>query len=163
MHGLQNHFVITDARSEAYRPDAEEIIRLCHQKTGIGGDQLLIIQPPTNDGQASVFMRILNVDGREVEACGNATRCVAWLLMEEAGSNEIVLETLAGLIECRKTGNQEVSCAMGKVSMKWRDVPLAEERDTCHVHLEHPPLIDGVALNIGNPHIVFFVDVTHGP
>jgi diaminopimelate epimerase len=103
-------------------------------------------------------MRILNVDGREVEACGNATRCVAWLLMEEACSDEIVLETLAGLIECRRTGDQEVSCAMGKVSMDWQDVPLAEKWDTCHVTLEHAPLIDGVALNVGNPHVVFFVD-----
>jgi diaminopimelate epimerase len=81
--------------------------------------------------------------------------------MEEAGSEEIVLETLAGLIECKKTGDREVSCAMGQVSMDWQDVPLAEERDTCHVRLAHAPLIDGVALNVGNPHIVFFVDNMH--
>jgi diaminopimelate epimerase len=158
MHGLQNHFVITDGRDEAYRPEVEEIVRLCDQKTGIGGDQLLIIQPPTNNNEAFAFMRILNVDGREVEACGNATRCVAWLLMEETGSDEIVLETLAGLIECRKAGEQSVSCAMGKLSMNWKDIPLAEKRNTCHVDLEHTPLTDGVALNIGNPHIVFFTD-----
>jgi len=158
MHGLQNHFVIVDARDEAYRPDAEEITQICDHNTGIGGDQLLIIQAPTDSARASAFMRILNVDGREVEACGNATRCVAWLLMDEIGSDEIILETLAGLIECRRAGDREVSCAMGKVSMNWQDVPLAEERDTCHVLLEHAPLMDGVVLNIGNPHIVFFVD-----
>jgi diaminopimelate epimerase len=161
MHGLQNHFVITDARSEAYRPDVREIVLVCDPNTGVGGDQLLIIQPPTHKGRAggaSAFMRILNVDGREVEACGNATRCVAWLLMEESGGDEIVLETLAGTIECRRSGKQEVSCAMGKISMDWQDVPLGEERDTLHLALFHEPLSDGVALNIGNPHVVFFVD-----
>ncbi len=158
MHGLQNHFVITDGRDEAYRPDREEIIRVCNHKAGIGGDQLLIIDPPTDSNVAIAFMRILNVDGREVEACGNATRCVAWLLMEETGSDKVVLETLAGLIECHKTGDRSVSCAMGKLSAEWRDIPLSEERDTSHVHLVHTPLTDGVALNIGNPHIVFFVD-----
>jgi len=158
MHGLQNHFVITDARASAYAPSDEEIVRVCDQRSGVGADQLLIIQPPTDNGHASAFMRILNVDGREVEACGNATRCVAWLLMEEADSDEIILETLAGLIECRKTDDQEVSCAMGQVNMNWQDVPLAEERDTCHVHLEYAPLTDGVAVNVGNPHVVFFVD-----
>ena len=158
MHGLQNHFVITDARAKTYAPSDEEIVHVCDQKNGVGADQLLIIQPPTKDGHANAFMRILNVDGREVEACGNATRCVAWLLMEETDSDEIILETLAGLIECRKTGDQEVSCAMGQVSMNWQDVPLAEERDTCHVYLEHAPLTDGVAVNVGNPHVVFFVD-----
>jgi len=158
MQGLQNHFVIVDSRDAAYRPDVEEIVRICDQKTGVGGDQLLIIESPAKANDAFAFMRILNVDGREVEACGNATRCVAWLLMEEAGSDEIILETLAGLIECRKTGDRSVSCAMGKLSMNWKDVPLAEERDTCHVSLAHIPLTDGVALNIGNPHIVFFTD-----
>lgn len=158
MHGLRNHFVITDARNEVYRPGREEIIRLCDAQTGVGGDQLLIIQPPTSGDEAAAFLRILNVDGREVEACGNATRCVAWLLMEEAGSEEIVLETLAGLIDCRKSAEYAVSCAMGKLSMDWRDVPLSEERDTAHINLQNGPLTDGVALSIGNPHIVFFVD-----
>jgi diaminopimelate epimerase len=161
MHGLQNHFVITDARVVPYRPSDEEIIRVCDPKTGIGADQLLVLQPPTDVGRAagaSAFMRILNVDAREVEACGNATRCVAWLLMEESGNDEIMLETLAGTIDCKKSGVLEVSCAMGQVSMKWQDIPLAEERDTVHVNLDHEPLCDGVAVNIGNPHVVFFVD-----
>jgi len=161
MHGLHNHFVITDARAEGYRPDDAEIIRVCDPRTGVGGDQLLIIQPPTGKGRAggaAAFMRILNVDAREVEACGNATRCVAWLLMDETGGDQIVLETLAGLIECRKTGEHEVSCAMGRVSANWQDVPLAEDRDTLHLDANYGPLNDGVALNIGNPHVVFFVE-----
>ena len=161
MHGLLNHFVITDGRDEPYRPDVAEIVRICDVETGVGGDQLIIIEEPTGSEGASgavAFMRILNVDGREVEACGNATRCIAWLLMEEAGSDQVVLETLAGLIECRKTGDLEVSCTMGRVRTEWQDIPLAREADTLHVDLDSVLLTDGIALNIGNPHVVFFVD-----
>ena len=157
MHGLRNHFVITDAREEPYRPDDQEIVRICDPQTGVGGDQLIIIEQARNTG-ADVFMRILNVDGREVEACGNATRCVAWLLMEEQKSDEVMVETLAGLLACKRAGPMQVSCAMGRVTMEWQDIPLAEERDTCHLDLSFGPLSDGVALAIGNPHVVFFVD-----
>lgn len=157
MHGLENHFVIVDGREEPWRPDDGEIIRICNPKTGIGGDQLIIIEPP-KDSSADVFMRILNVDAREVEACGNAMRCVAWLLLEESGRDAVVIETLAGPLACTRAGSMEVSCEMGKVTMEWRDIPLAEERDTCHLELAFGPLGDGAALAIGNPHIVFFVD-----
>ena len=157
MHGLRNHFVITDARDEPYRPDDEEIVRICDRETGVGGDQLIIIEPARASG-ADVFMRILNVDAREVEACGNATRCVAWLLFEESGLDALVIETLSGPLECKRAGPMEVSCAMGRVTMEWRDIPLAEERDTCHLDLSFGPLSDAVALAIGNPHVVFFVD-----
>ena len=157
MHGLRNHFVITDARNEPYHPDDQEIVRICDPQTGVGGDQLIIIEQ-ARDSCADVFMRILNVDAREVEACGNATRCVAWLLMEEQKSDEVVVETLAGPLACKRAGAMQVSCAMGRVSMEWRDIPLAEERDTCHLDLSFGPLTDAVALAIGNPHLVFFVD-----
>lgn len=157
MHGLRNHFVITDARDESWHPDKQEVVRICDPETGVGADQLIVIEP-ARDSAADVFMRILNIDGREVEACGNATRCVAWMLMEEDGSDSVVVETLAGPLECKRAAPMEVSCSMGRVSMKWRDIPLAEERDTCHLDVESGPLRDGVALSIGNPHVVFFVD-----
>ena len=157
MHGLRNHFVIMDAREEPYRPDDQEIVRICDPQTGVGGDQLIIIEQ-ARDSRADAFMRILNVDAREVEACGNATRCVAWLLMEEQKSDEVMVETLAGPLACKRAGPMEVSCAMGRVTMEWRDIPLAEKRDTCHLDLSFGPLSDGVALAIGNPHVVFFVD-----
>ena len=157
MHGLRNHFVITDAREAPYHPDEQEIVRICDPQTGVGGDQLIIIEQARDPG-ADVFMRILNVDGREVEACGNATRCVAWLLMEQQESDEVVVETLAGPLDCKRAGSLQVSCAMGRVTMNWREIPLAEERDTCHLDLSFGPLSDAVALAIGNPHVVFFVD-----
>jgi diaminopimelate epimerase len=157
MHGLHNHFVIVDARHAAFQPSAAEIMRICDIKTGVGGDQLIVIEPARSAG-ADAFMRILNVDGREAEACGNATRCVAWILLEELERDTVVVETLAGLLACERAGHMRISCTMGKVSMAWRDIPLAEERDTCHLDLAFGPLRDAVALSIGNPHVVFFVD-----
>ena len=94
MHGLRNHFVIVDARAEAYRPDVEEIVRICDPQVGVGADQLVVLEPPQAK-EADVFMRLYNVDGREVGACGNATRCVAWLLLEEAGTASVSTPTLS--------------------------------------------------------------------
>jgi len=157
MHGLKNHFVIVDARDEPFRPAVDDIVRICDVRTGVGADQLIVIEPAV-DESAAAFMRILNVDGREVEACGNATRCVAWLLLEETGRDAVVLQTLAGRLDCRRAGPLLVSCNMGRISTDWRDVPLAEARDTLHLGLSAGPLEDGVALSVGNPHVVFFVD-----
>jgi len=156
MHGLENHFVIVDARHEPFRPAAADVVRICNARTGIGADQLIVIEP-ARSAHADAFMRILNVDGREVEACGNATRCVAWLLLEEARRDAVMIETLAGPLACRRAGHEEVSVEMGRISTDWRDVPLAGERDTLHVELPFDPLRDGVALSVGNPHVVFFV------
>ena len=161
MHGLHNHFIITDGRRETYQPEVEEVIRVCDGRTGVGGDQLVVIERSTPTGQkggAVAFMRIINVDGREVEACGNATRCVAWLLMDEQGTDSIVLETLAGLIECNRAGEHLVRCVMGRLSAAWQDIPLTESRDTLHLDLGAGELGHAVALNIGNPHAIFFVD-----
>jgi len=157
MHGLRNHFVIVDARAEPYRPAVGEIVQICDVQVGIGADQLVVLEPPAGR-DSDTFMRLYNVDGREVEACGNATRCVAWLLLEESGGDEVVIETLAGRLACRRAGDRRVSCEMGRVSLDWRKVPLAREADTLHLDVGDGPLDDGVALSIGNPHVVYFVD-----
>jgi diaminopimelate epimerase len=157
MHGLRNHFIVVDARETPYRPPAAEIVQLCDPQAGIGADQLVVIEP-TGGGRAAAFVRFWNVDGREVEACGNATRCVAWLLLEELGADTVILETRAGLLDCRRIAPLRVSTVMGRIRTGWRDIPLASERDTLHLEIEEGPLRDAVALNIGNPHVVFFVD-----
>jgi diaminopimelate epimerase len=161
MHGLRNHFIIVDARDEPWRPGAAEAVRLCDQQVGVGADQIVVIEMPTDAGAAEgalAFARFWNVDGREAEACGNATRCVAWLLLEEQSSDAVTLETRAGILQCRRVGPQTVSTSMGRISMHWADIPLAEKRDTCHLDLQYGPLQNPVALNIANPHLVFFVD-----
>nr|WP_306269558.1 diaminopimelate epimerase [Pararhizobium sp. IMCC3301] len=161
MQGLHNHFVIVDGRDLPYKPTINETIQICDVSTGVGGDQLLVIEPPTAKGAASgayAFMRIINIDGRDAEACGNATRCFGWLMLEETGRDEIVLETIVGPLRCWRKGDKQVSVEMGRISTRWDLIPLAKEVDTLRVPLTSGPLKNGVALNIGNPHIVFFVD-----
>ena len=160
MHGLRNHFVIVDGRAEPYRPGRREIVAICDPQAGVGADQLVVIEnPPQSQPSGPVaYLRFYNVDGSEAEACGNATRCVAWLLLEERGADTVTLETRNGILECRRVGYKRVSCGMGQISMDWHRIPLSEERDTCHLRIGDGRLPDAVALNIGNPHVVFFVN-----
>lgn len=161
MQGLHNHFVIVDGRKNPYNPTVKETVQICDVNTGIGGDQLLIIEPPTAAGASNgayAFMRIINIDGQDAEACGNATRCFAWLMLEETELDEIVLETAVGSLRCWRRDKQQVSVEMGKISTHWQSIPLTRDVDTLDIPLTNGPLKNGVALNIGNPHIVFFVD-----
>jgi diaminopimelate epimerase len=165
MHGLRNHFVIVDGRGEAYRPAAPEIVRICDPETGVGADQLIVAEPPSEDAAragAAAFMRILNVDGWESEACGNALRCLAWLLMGETGADSVIIDTAAGLRRCRATGAMRVEAEMGAARLGWRDIPLSREMDTTHLGLAHGPLRDPAAASMGNPHLTFFVDDLDG-
>ena len=157
MHGLRNDFVIVDGRETPYKPSVAEIVRICDRREGIGGDQLLVVEPPRSDG-SHAFVRIINTDGREVEACGNASRCVGWLLMEECGRDEIRIETLGGVLSCRRTGEKQVAVEMGRLRTGWQEIPLSREMDTLHLGIGAGPLQDPVGMNIGNPHAVFFVD-----
>jgi diaminopimelate epimerase len=161
MHGLRNHFVIVDGRGEPFRPAAAETVRICDPETGVGADQLIVAEPPSEaaaSAGAAAFMRILNVDGWESEACGNALRCLAWLLMGETGAESVIIETTAGLRRCRATGAMRVEAEMGSARLGWRDIPLSREMDTAHLGLAHGPLRDPAAASMGNPHLTFFVD-----
>ncbi len=155
MHGLGNHFVIVDARCAPFRPTPDEIVAICDVHTGVGADQLVVIEPSI---AATAFMRLYNVDGREVGACGNATRCVAWLLLEELATDSVTVETLAGVLACRRAGSQRVACDMGPLRSDWQSIPLSSSMDTQAVLLPGLGLGHGVAVNVGNPHIVFFTD-----
>lgn len=161
MHGLRNHFIIVDGRDEPFHPNLDEIVQICNAQVGVGGEQLLIIEPPSKRGlekKTHAFMRILNIDGREVGACGNAARCVAYLLLEETQSDHIILETASGILECHRGEGLTVSVNMGQISMDWRDMPLAEEQDMNRLPIKNGPLKYPVGLYIGTPHVVFFVD-----
>ena len=161
MHGLRNHFVIFDRRTDRRAFLKTDIVRICDPEIGVGGDQLLTIEPPSPagaDAGAPAAMRIFNIDGREVSACGNATRCVAHLLMEETGADALVLETAGGLLKCRRTGPMDVSVELGPIGWNWRDFPLAREVDMFDLPVASGPLRHGAGLWIGNPHAVFFVD-----
>jgi len=157
MHGLRNDFVIVDGRQEPYNPSTEEIIHVCDRHEGVGGDQLLIVEQPKNP-DTYAFVKIINVDGTEVEACGNASRCIGWLLCKECGKHELKIETLGGILKCTLAGEKQVCVEMGKIKTDWQQIPLSKEMDSLHLDIEAGPLKDPVGMNIGNPHAVFFVD-----
>ena len=161
MQGLRNHFVFIDLRSGQQPLRKAEIIRICDVHEGVGAEQVITIEPPRPAAAAQgacCFMGIHNTDGTEAQACGNATRCLALLLFEETGRSEILIDSLGGLLHCRRQGPMEVSVTLGPISMDWRKVPLSRPVDTAHLPLASGPLRDGLALSIGNPHAVFFVN-----
>lgn len=163
MNGLGNDFLVIDARADRVRPRPDVIARLADRASGVGFDQMITIEATPSGADA--FMRIDNADGGEVEACGNGTRCVGWLLMHETGRSSASIETRAGILNARPgDGHLSVSVDMGVPKFGWRDIPLAEEfRDTRAIELQIGP-IDAPILhspsvaNIGNPHAVFWVD-----
>jgi diaminopimelate epimerase len=158
MNGLGNDFVVVETRSAPFAPTAEEVRAIADRQTGVGCDQLIVIEKA--DG-ADARVRFWNADGEEIAACGNGTRCVGWLLMQSSGKDEAVIETKAGRLIASRAGDRLVSVDMGKPGLDWRDVPLAEARDTQsldivlyhHVDLMAPP----GCVSMGNPHVVFFV------
>jgi diaminopimelate epimerase len=156
MHGLGNDFVVLDARAAPLALNAGQVRAIADRRTGVGCDQLIVIEPPAA-ALADAFMRIRNADGGEVAACGNASRCVASLLMAEKKTEHVIIETAAGLLDAEARGDGSVSVDMGRVSFDWRDIPLSKPADTLHLDVSAGPLRDGVAVNVGNPHAVYFV------
>ncbi|TPQ51777.1 diaminopimelate epimerase [Prosthecomicrobium hirschii] len=163
MNGLGNDFLVFDARRDPVRLTADEILRLADRKTGIGFDQMITLEP--SGAGADAFMRIHNADSSEVSACGNATRCVGWLLMQEKESAAATIETRAGLLYASDAGEPElITVDMGEPKFDWRDIPLAEEfRDTRAIELQIGPidapiLHSPAVVNMGNPHAIFWVD-----
>jgi diaminopimelate epimerase len=157
MHGLGNDFVIVDARAQPLDVTAEGTRRLSDRNTGIGFDQLIAIDAP-RDGLADVDVRIFNADGGEVGACGNAMRCVARLLLDGV-PGPLSIRTAAGILKAWTDGTAETfSVDMGPARDAWADIPLAAACDTDHVPIARGMLADAVAVSMGNPHAVFFVD-----
>ena len=157
MHGLGNDFVVLDGRGTAVAVDAAGACALANRRTGIGCDQVILLEPPRQRA-AQVLMRIRNPDGGEAEACGNATRCVAALLRRETGDPRARIETIAGLLEAEALPDGRVAVDMGPVRTGWREIPLSRPMDTERVELTFGPLSTPVCTNIGNPHATFFVD-----
>lgn len=148
MHGLGNDFVVLDAREAPIPPiDARLAMALADRHTGIGCDQLVLLEP----SQAGDFrMRIFNADGSEVEACGNATRAVG--LLHGAPAR---IETLGGLVYASpaETG---IAVEMGVPRFEWEQIPLAYAMDTHSMPVGWEELVNPIAVNVGNPHAIFF-------
>jgi diaminopimelate epimerase len=159
MNGLGNDFVVVEARTSPFAPEPAEARAIADRMNGVGCDQIIAIEPsPTSEAR----VRFWNADGDEVGACGNGTRCVAWLLMEASGRDEAVFETAAGTLSGRRAGDRTVTVDMGEPGLDWRDIPLAEAMDTRGIELQVGPIDDPVlhtpgCVSMGNPHVVFFV------
>jgi len=150
MHGLGNDFVVLDARTEPLIPITNDLARaLADRRTGIGCDQLILLG---ESDFADFRMRIFNNDGSEVEACGNATRAVALLHGEDA-----TIETAGGVLQATLTGGG-IAVDMGAPRFGWEEIPLAYAMDTTALPVAWENLENPLAVNVGNPHVVFFVD-----
>ena len=148
MHGLGNDFVIVDARETPLAIDESLARALCDRRRGIGCDQLILVEPSAG---ADVRMRIWNSDGGEVESCGNASRCVVAL----TGAKRI--ETAGGMVEGAAIGDA-IEVQLPEPSFEWNDIPLAYAMDTDALPMAWGALERPMAVNVGNPHLVFFVE-----
>ena len=155
MHGLGNDFVIIDRRTNHIDINKNIIHKLSDRKTGAGCDQVITIDKNTSlDHDARI--QIFNPNGDCAEACGNGTRCVAKLLFEEKKTTNLKLRSLAGILSAQKINNDIISINLGRLSHHWEDIPLTRKVDTLNVPIQLENFISGVAVNVGNPHIVFF-------
>ena len=148
MHGLGNDFVILDAREDPFEVSSEMARAIADRRTGVGCDQLIVLEP---SDVAALRMRIWNADGGEVESCGNATRCVVAL------TGAASIETSGGLLEGAAV-DDEVEVTIGEPRFAWDDIPLAYAIDTAALPMAWESLEGPMALSVGNPHVVFFVD-----
>lgn len=149
MHGLGNDFVVIDARETPVEMTEARARAISDRHTGIGCDQLIVIGPSQ---RADVGMRIFNADGSEVEACGNATRCIPLFV-----GCDVTIETKAGLLDARLT-DEGASVDMGAPRFDWDAIPLAYAMDTLHLPVSWEDLPPPACVNVGNPHVIFFVD-----
>lgn len=151
MHGLGNDFVVLDGRARAVRVTPALARALGDRRRGIGFDQLALIGP--GEGGADAHLSFWNADGSTSAACGNATRCIARLLMEETGRDRLSLTTARGKLAAVDAGGGLTAVNMGPPQLDWRDIPLTDAMDTLELPIEGGPTATGM----GNPHCTFFV------
>lgn len=154
MHGLGNDFIVLDAREKPLPPvSARFAAALADRRTGIGCDQLVLLEP-AGSANADFHMRIFNADGSEVEACGNATRAIGLLHGQPAQ-----IATVAGILTTRPS-DAGIAVDMGRPNLEWDRIPLAYAMDTLSLPVGWEELEAPVAVNVGNPHVIFFVPDT---
>ncbi|MGQ3360280.1 MAG: diaminopimelate epimerase [Phreatobacter sp.] len=162
MNGAGNEIVVVDLRASSHVVTAAEARAIAADERS-RFDQMMVLHRPRTPG-TRCFIRIYNTDGTQAGACGNGTRCVAWVLAEEDGAESFTVETVAGLLACRRVGPHAFSVDMGEPRFGWQDIPLAEEfRDTRAIELQIGPIDAPVlhspsVVSMGNPHAIFWVD-----
>jgi diaminopimelate epimerase len=156
MNGLGNDFVVVQPGPDVFDPTPDQARAIADRIDGIGCDQLIVLDPSS---QADIHMRIWNADGSEVNVCGNAARCVAWLLMRASTKRTARLETGAGILEAFDSPGSTVTVDMGAPGLEWTAIPLAAPMDTLELDLRVESARGGPScVSMGNPHVVFFVD-----
>ena len=159
MDGLGNDFVIIDNRQKITNLTKKQIIKIC-DRNFLGCDQLILIE---KDKSTDAFLKFYNSDGGESGACGNGTRCVADLISKEINNKSIVLKTISGYLKSEILGNKIVTTEIGKAKIEWNEIPLSEKLNTKNLNIkisdkDNKEYSGGTAVNVGNPHIVFFVN-----
>ena len=157
MQGLGNDFVIFDARERAIPMSGTRARAIADRHFGVGCDTLVLITPGT--ALVDAALRFFNADGGEVESCGNATRCVAKVLMDERGLSRVKLESRGGMLICSDAGKGLVTVDVGVPKLEWNEIPLTEAVDTIKFPLNvEGAAVPAAAVLMGNPHCILFVD-----
>ena len=159
MDGLGNDFVIIDQRSRQIELSKDQIIKICNRKF-IGCDQLIFIQ---NEEKSSPRLEFFNSDGSISGACGNGTRCAAQILSRENNEKEVEVKTLSGILNSKIFDNNIVETEIGTPKTNWDEIPLNKNLDTINLNIKilsksKKELRGGTAINVGNPHVIFFVN-----
>jgi len=159
MDGLGNDFVIIDQRTKNITLSNDQIIKICDREF-IGCDQLIFIK---KDNNSDAGLEFYNSDGSKSDACGNGTRCVAYLLSNENNNKEINLSVNSKILKSKILENNQVETTIGLPTMEWNEIPLKKDSDTKNLNLklidnENKEFIGGIAVNVGNPHVIFFVE-----
>ena len=152
MHGLGNDFVVLDSTKNQYNINKASIQLISNRRFGVGCDQVIEMR---HSNKEDIYIKIYNADGTEAEACGNAARCIAGLLFASSPKKEVSIETVAGVLKAESEENGLIKVDMGKPKFFWKDIPLS--MNISEINFEELTLKNGLAINIGNPHIVFFV------
>jgi diaminopimelate epimerase len=159
MDGLGNDFVIIDQRTTVINLSNDQIVKICNREF-IGCDQLIFIK---KDNNSDAELEFYNSDGGKSDACGNGTRCVAYLLSKENNKNEINLSVASKILKSIILENNQVETTIGLPKMNWNEIPLSKDSDTKNLKLklidnDNKEFVGGIAINVGNPHVIFFVE-----
>ena len=159
MDGLGNDFIIFDKRQKSVELTKDQIIKIS-DRNSIGCDQVIFIDKDENN---NALLKFYNSDGNEISACGNGSRCVAYLLMKESNSNKISLKTKVGILQAELSEKNLVRINMGEPNFVWNKIPLLKKMDNQNLKIkinsnDGKEFTGGFSLSIGNPHVIFFVE-----
>ena len=161
MDGLGNDFIIIDRRKDKIDLSKQQIINVADKKKGLGCDQIIIIDKD-KEKKTNAKITFYNSDGGETGACGNGSRCISYFLMNEKNLNRSKINTESGILKAKLTGKTEVSVDMGIPNFDWKKIPVVKEMDNAKVKIKTKNfgILSGYTLSVGNPHIIFFKDIT---